>query len=84
MKCVYCFDAIEASKALKNIIAIIGSTQMQELEQKALTLGISLSDAATLEEMMKKITTNSECKANNHRKKNKQLKNWQHNKFWQK
>lgn len=81
----YLFDVIERSKALKNINETIKNPQLEEIKEKALSLGVSLSEVATTEELLKKFSV-ADCKTKNinHRKKNKELKNWQHNKFWQK
>ncbi|MGG7200745.1 hypothetical protein ACQPUL_08360 [Clostridium butyricum] len=71
---------------IKKFSETIADINFESIRQKALMLGISLNEASSLKEKLNSLAEelHEESNIENHRKKNKKLKNWQHNKFWQK
>lgn len=71
---------------IKKFSETIADINFESIREKALMLGISLNEAASLKEVLNSLSEelHEESNIENHRKKNKKLKNWQHNKFWQK
>lgn len=71
---------------IKKFSETIADINFESIRQKALMLGISLNEESSLKEKLNSLAEelHEESNIENHRKKNKKLKNWQHNKFWQK